>query len=289
MTSRILQAQQNIFQHHLPADVLARVETPVRHFGINSIKVPGTDNRLPPLVVAHGFGSGLGFFFACLPELAKSGRTIYLVDWLGFGASERPTMTKCWTTSTINADFFTEPLFQWMESEKIETCTLVGHSLGGLLACRFAERHPAKLDKLVLASPAGMSQRPVLAPAQHQTYGNKFLDFMWSRGAITPQRIVRTLGRTRGRALVHRAVQGRFGPSVSWHSGLVADYLFEISSAKRSGGEIALGALISPPFQNRAIMAKEAIPPVLPVPVHTIFGDHDWLNTPNALEPQGVC
>jgi len=71
MVSRVLAAQQNLFKHHLPQSVFTRLETPPRHRGINSVKVTGNDRSKPPLVVLHGFGSGLGFFFATLPHLVR--------------------------------------------------------------------------------------------------------------------------------------------------------------------------------------------------------------------------
>lgn len=173
-----------------------------------------------------------------------------------------------------------------MEAERIEKCTLVGHSLGGLLACKFAEQYPNKLDRLVLASPAGMSHTITQPPPQtaRAFIGNKLLDLIWNYNLMTPQRIVRTLGRQRGKALVHSAVQRRFANASSWNAPLVADYLFEITSAKPSGGELALSVLLSAPFQTRSMVAREVVPNVLSVPVHTIFGDHDWLNTQSGLE-----
>ena len=44
-----------------------------------------------PIVMTHGFGSGLAMFYRNLDDLsARSGRRVYAVDWLGMGRSSRP-------------------------------------------------------------------------------------------------------------------------------------------------------------------------------------------------------
>lgn len=42
------------------------------------------------LVLAHGLGSGLGFWFDNYDFLAKHFKRVISVDWLGFGGSSRP-------------------------------------------------------------------------------------------------------------------------------------------------------------------------------------------------------
>ena len=74
---KILNSQQRLFTYHLPDHILQRMTTPARHEGINSLKFDGGSSNLrPPIIVAHGYGSGLGFFFACIPSLLAQGRTV---------------------------------------------------------------------------------------------------------------------------------------------------------------------------------------------------------------------
>jgi cardiolipin-specific phospholipase len=43
-----------------------------------------------PIVMTHGFGSGLAMFYRNLEDLStRSGRRVYAVDWLGMGRSSR--------------------------------------------------------------------------------------------------------------------------------------------------------------------------------------------------------
>ena len=279
---RILNAQNAVLKHHLPSALYQSLETPPRHAGLNSVKVPGRPELKgkPPLILLHGFGSGLGFFFASLPYLAQSGRTVYLVDWLGCGGSDRPHVSQ----NQMGAEFFTTSLNRWMEDEGIENATVVGHSLGGLLAKEFSEKYSEKISSLVLASPAGFGSVSTQATAK-ESFVRQLLDVMWNSN-MTPQHLIRMAGATRGRAMVTRAVRGRFGNHSEFNHSLIAEYLYEITVAKASG-EYALNALLSPPFQQGAVVARRPIselPGKGKFPVHVIFGDHDWLGTPSACE-----
>jgi cardiolipin-specific phospholipase len=232
------------------------------------------------VIVLHGFGSGLGFFFATLPHMAATGRTIYLIDWLGCGGSERPVVKHC--APGMNADFFNLPLKDWMTAEGISKADIVGHSLGGLISKEFSDKFPERVSRLVLASPAGFGG---ISPSKtsSESFSRQLLDMMWSSN-ITPQQVVRLAGRQRGHALVTRAVHGRFANSPAFNVPLLADYLYEITVAHPSG-EYALNALLSPPFQAGAVVARRPITQFSGnFPVNVIFGDRDWLGTASAVE-----
>ena len=64
----------------------------------------------PVLVITHGYAAGSGMFCFDLDRLAQHYH-VFAVDWLGCGASERPT----WTAKTVaeGERFFTESLEGW--------------------------------------------------------------------------------------------------------------------------------------------------------------------------------
>jgi pimeloyl-ACP methyl ester carboxylesterase len=100
----------------------------------------------PPLVFLHGAGTMMGF--DPLLPLARSFRLI-VPQHPGFGASaDDPSV------ASIN-DYVLHylDLFDLLELERF---SLVGHSLGGHLAARFAIEQNARVTRLVLASPAGL-------------------------------------------------------------------------------------------------------------------------------------
>ncbi len=106
-----------------------------------------------PLVMLHGGGPGAsswGNFGACLPRFATRFRTI-LLDQPGFGDSGR---------TEIVGNFFTfaaDALLAFLDERGIDRVHLLGNSLGGGTATRFALRHPDRVGRLVLMGPGGLS------------------------------------------------------------------------------------------------------------------------------------
>src|SRR5690606_35856921 len=57
-------------------------------------------------------------------------------------------------------DFFVECIKQTLDALKVKTCTLIGNSLGGAIAIKFALDYPQMMDKLVLMAPGGIENQP---------------------------------------------------------------------------------------------------------------------------------
>jgi 4,5:9,10-diseco-3-hydroxy-5,9,17-trioxoandrosta-1(10),2-diene-4-oate hydrolase len=107
----------------------------------------------PPVVMLHGGGPGAsawGNFGANLAVFAKEFRTL-LVDQPGFGDSDKPEIAGHYFTFSADA------LLRLLDMLGIEKARLVGNSLGGGTAVRFALRHPDRAGRLVLMAPGGLS------------------------------------------------------------------------------------------------------------------------------------
>jgi 4,5:9,10-diseco-3-hydroxy-5,9,17-trioxoandrosta-1(10),2-diene-4-oate hydrolase len=105
-----------------------------------------------PVVLLHGGGPGASAwsnFGRNLPAFAESYRTL-LVDQPGFGYSDKPEITGQFFTFSADA------LLGLLDSLGIERVHLVGNSLGGGTAVRFALRHPDRAGRLVLMAPGGL-------------------------------------------------------------------------------------------------------------------------------------
>ncbi|MDP3894394.1 alpha/beta fold hydrolase [Nocardioides sp.] len=106
-----------------------------------------------PLVMLHGGGPGASAwsnFGPSLPLFAQRFRTI-LVDQPGFGASDKPE---------IEGNFYTfaaDALVALLDELGIERIHLLGNSLGGGTAVRFALSYPERVGRLVLMGPGGLS------------------------------------------------------------------------------------------------------------------------------------
>ncbi|KAK1775933.1 Alpha/Beta hydrolase protein [Copromyces sp. CBS 386.78] len=136
------------------------------------------------LVMLHGYGAGLGFFYKNYEPLSRvPGWKLYSLDMLGMGNSARPPFkihAKDQQGKIREAEaWFIDALEEWRRARKIERFTLMGHSLGGYLAVSYALKYPGRLNKLILASPAGIPEDPwavnaAMPEPEESAYGNEF-------------------------------------------------------------------------------------------------------------------
>lgn len=106
-----------------------------------------------PVVLLHGGGPGASAwsnFGPNLPVLAKRFRTL-MVDQPGFGKSAKPPVTGSYFTFSADA------LAALLTELGIERVHLIGNSLGGGTAVRFALNYPGRAGRLVLMGPGGLS------------------------------------------------------------------------------------------------------------------------------------
>ena len=133
---------------------------------LNEFSVERTGESIDQnLVMLHGYGAGLGFFYKNFEGLSRvHGWKVYALDLLGMGRSSRPPFkmqAKDRQKSITEAeDWFIDALEEWRIQKKIERFTLLGHSLGGYMAVAYALKYPGHLKKLVLASPVGIPEDP---------------------------------------------------------------------------------------------------------------------------------
>ncbi|WP_183094495.1 4,5:9,10-diseco-3-hydroxy-5,9,17-trioxoandrosta-1(10),2-diene-4-oate hydrolase [Nocardioides stalactiti] len=106
-----------------------------------------------PFVLLHGGGPGASAwsnFGSALPRFAENFRTL-LVDQPGFGQSDKPP---------VGANYFrhsSDYLVKLLDELQIEKVHLLGNSLGGGTATRFALSYPDRVGRLVLMGPGGLS------------------------------------------------------------------------------------------------------------------------------------
>ena len=113
----------------------------------------------PPVVLLHGGGPGAcawSNFGRNLPVFAAGFRTLML-DQPGFGESDKPAVEGNYFTFAARA------LASLLDHLGIDKVHLVGNSLGGGTAVRFALSYPDRAAKLVLMGPGGLSLN-VFAP-----------------------------------------------------------------------------------------------------------------------------
>lgn len=117
------------------------------------------------LVMLHGYGAGLGFFYKNFEGLSRLPHwKLYALDMLGMGRSSRPPFrihAKDRQGKIREAEnWFIDALEEWRIKKGIDKMTLLGHSLGGYMAVCYALKYPGHLNKLILASPVGVPEDP---------------------------------------------------------------------------------------------------------------------------------
>ncbi|MBX3067672.1 MAG: alpha/beta hydrolase [Microbacteriaceae bacterium] len=101
----------------------------------------------PVVVLIHGIASSSATFEKLVPLIDKTHRVI-AIDLLGFGGS--PSGAE----SSFTIEEHVAAFAHTVNSLKLkEPFTLVGHSMGGLIATRYATTNSRRLRKLVLVSP----------------------------------------------------------------------------------------------------------------------------------------
>ena len=106
-----------------------------------------------PLVMLHGGGPGASAwsnFGSALPGFASDFRTL-LVDQPGFGGSDKPEVVGNYYR------FAATHVAALLDELGIERIHLLGNSLGGGTAMRFALTYPERVGRLVLMGPGGAS------------------------------------------------------------------------------------------------------------------------------------
>lgn len=167
-----------------------------RNRALNEFSVERTND--PPadqnLVIIHGYGAGLGFFYKNFEPLSRvKGWQLYALDMLGMGRSSRPPFKiKAKTREkqiTEAEDWFVDSLEEWRAKRKIDKFTLLGHSMGGYMAVAYALKYPGRLNKLILASPVGIPEDPYAVKADMpepdtSTLANEFTQDQETESAV---------------------------------------------------------------------------------------------------------
>jgi pimeloyl-ACP methyl ester carboxylesterase len=103
------------------------------------------ESHLAPMVFIHGLGSSQNYYGAVCESLKKSSLHIRF-DIPGSGRSPVPPAPQ--TLESLSDD-----VISLLDLLTLETVLLVGHSLGGLIACNVAATHPSRVKKLILIGP----------------------------------------------------------------------------------------------------------------------------------------
>ncbi|HEY5618137.1 MAG TPA: alpha/beta hydrolase [Vicinamibacterales bacterium] len=101
------------------------------------------------VVLLHG-NNFAGFYWGGpIDALRRQGFRVVVPDQIGYGRSSKPIIPYNFHDMARNTRLI-------LQSLKIEKAMIVGHSMGGMLAARFATQYPDMTERLVLYNPIGL-------------------------------------------------------------------------------------------------------------------------------------
>ncbi len=127
-----------------PFDAPSRVQT--SKYGHVTYQVIGKEG--PPVLVLHGLHAGASSFeMRRVVETLKETHTVYSVDLLGFGRSDRPDLQ-------YSGGLYVDLIRSFIEEVIARPVILIGRSLSAVYGASVAIRRPDLVHTLVLINPA---------------------------------------------------------------------------------------------------------------------------------------
>jgi pimeloyl-ACP methyl ester carboxylesterase len=120
------------------------------------------------IVLLHGKNFSAAAWGQTIDMLSKQGMRVIAPDQIGFGKSSKPSN---YQYSFAQLAHNTREL---LDKLKLTRCSVVGHSMGGMLGVRFALLYPAATERLILVNPIGLEDYAVFV--QYRTVDEWYTD-----------------------------------------------------------------------------------------------------------------
>ncbi len=214
-------------------------------------------------LLLHGLGGSLQFWTAVAPALGAFERTL-AIDVPGLGRSDGPR-------GPVTLDSVADAILTFCREVEAKNCTIVAHSLGGLIGLSVAARDPDLCRRLILVDGTPVTAimmlrnplRAVKAPMLAMTIVAQFL------GGLVPLRPRTARLIARSKVLRALALWAFVAKPTRLDAAVTADALSYTGGARmvinalRQSGQVDLLAMLD----------------AARVPVDLVRGDHDNMNT----------
>ena len=111
------------------------------------------------VLLLHGKNFSSIYWEQTANDLAKAGYRVIMPDQIGFGKSSKADIQYTFQLLAQNTKAILDQL-------KISSVSVLGHSMGGMLATRFALMYPEMTEKLILENPIGLEDWKTVVPYQ---------------------------------------------------------------------------------------------------------------------------
>jgi haloalkane dehalogenase len=135
----------------------------------------------PAFVLMHGFPDNLHIWDDLIPYLVAGGQRVVTFDFLGFGASDKPSGA----TYSFNQQL--GDLEAVVEVLALDKIVPVAHDSSGLAAINFAIEHPDRIDSVIMLNSAYAEDSGVLWPEMITLFATKSLHELAMAIAQTPE------------------------------------------------------------------------------------------------------
>ncbi|MDO3695151.1 alpha/beta hydrolase [Wenyingzhuangia sp. chi5] len=112
------------------------------------------------IVLFHGKNFNGAYWKTTIKSLTSKGYQVIAPDQIGFGKSSKPDHFQ-YSFQELAKDSKT-----LLDSLGIKKTAILGHSMGGMLATRFALMYPEMTEKLILENPIGLEDWKLVVPYQ---------------------------------------------------------------------------------------------------------------------------
>jgi pimeloyl-ACP methyl ester carboxylesterase len=118
---------------------------------------PEGDSNGRTALLLHGRNFPSSYWQATIEALTGAGYRVVAPDQIGFNKSSKPL-------SDLHLDVLARNTASLLDSLDIEEVDIVAHSMGGMLATRFARSYPGRVERMVLAGPIGLEDYRLYVP-----------------------------------------------------------------------------------------------------------------------------
>ncbi len=120
---------------------------------------PTGQDRGQAVVLLHGKNFYGSYWENTIQALAAAGYRVIVPDQIGFGKSAKPDLN-------YSFDLLAANTARLLDHLGVKQAAVVGHSMGGMLAVRFARTYPERTAALVLEDPIGLEDYRLFVPPQ---------------------------------------------------------------------------------------------------------------------------
>ena len=138
----------------------------------------------PAFVLLHGFPDNAHIYDDLIPHLVAAGRRTVAIDFLGFGASDKPAGVQYSFEQQLG------DLEAMVEALGLDKIIPVGHDAGGPAAVNFALKHPDKTSAITLMNAFYGDAPGLRVPELIELFSNKKLAALNLHFLQSPQQFV---------------------------------------------------------------------------------------------------